>query len=89
MEGEDDMSKQRNKRNTRRGRAKRWVVNRRGFRLRGTRVEVRSGWTWLPSRLGFGVFDKGRLFAGLTPWKFQFHNRAAAMRAAEHLARGR
>ena len=83
------MSKQRNKRNTRRGRAKRWAVNRRGLRLRGTRVEVRAGWVWLPSRSGFGVFDKDRLFAGLKLWVFPFCSRAAAMRAAEHLARGR
>ncbi len=70
-----------NKRNTRRGRAKRWINFYGGWFLRRVEVSPRvsslngGGWE-------VAVWDRDYL-------TFRFQNRAAAMRAAEYLARGR
>lgn len=74
-----------NKRNTRRGRAKRWACARQPglpvawYRLRGTRWRVEESdkcdGRWL-------VFRR----TGVSGF-YEFTSRAAAMRAAEHLAR--
>lgn len=74
-----------NRRNTRRGRAKRWTQPLPGvWRIRGTGVTV----------LRFAPWDNWQAFdceAELRCDAARSHyrpNRAAAMRAAEHLARG-
>lgn len=83
------MSKQRNKRNTRRGRARRWVHQlskgaRSQYRMRGTMVFVMSA----PIFCGeWGAFDMGAGI-GRSPTVYT-QSRAAAMRAAEHFARRR
>ena len=75
------MSKQRNKRNARRGRAKRWTNFYGGWFLRRVEHSPRAsslngdGWEVV-------VWDRDY-------FTFRFPNRAAAMRAAEYLARGR
>ena len=78
------MSKQRNKRNTRRGRAKRW------------RNIPEVGLWWVPFARGDRIrvckTRRGRwacnAFSACGVILY-FQTRAAAMRAAEHLARGR
>ena len=70
-----------NKRNTRRGRAKRWQCYGPGmWRLRRTDMRV---WRWT-----FGGFDVCDISID-APCVIDNLPRAAAMRAAEHLARGR
>ena len=79
------MSKQRNKRNTRRGRAKRWRMSGGGWVHSDGDFVYRSDGLWFVERRvthfngaesAFSVCDALR-------------SRAAAMRAAEHLARRR
>lgn len=71
-----------NRRNTRRGRAKRWSHDGGGcWKLRGLRMPETS------SAYGGGW---NLMFFTFRRWQIRwFPNRAAAMRAAEHLARGR
>lgn len=81
------MSKRRNKRNTRRGRAKRWAhrfsqSGRSQYRLRGTMVLVMSAPVFFREWCAFNV--RGGI--GRVPVVYT-QTRAAAMRAAEHLAR--
>ena len=82
------MSKQRNKRNTRRGRAKRWELW----------ICVRGAVVWRLRGGGESCVWVANTFSG--EWIVRSDppsgtiiaynpNRAAAMRAAEHLARGR
>ena len=75
------MSKQRNKRNTRRGRARRWKFNG-DFWEQWTRAGLlylwRAGDEWPVT-----------LRSDARVVRATCHNRAAAMRAAEHLAMGR
>ena len=78
------MSKQRNKRNTRRGRAKRWFKTPKyGFSS--------LGWIGRFGRFALVVPHDGGwwVIRGRSCDDLRFHSRAAAMRAAEYLARGR
>jgi hypothetical protein len=73
-----------NKRNTRRGRAKRWINFYGGWFLRHVEVSPRV------ASLPCGGWELVSWDIDGYHYKFtQFHSRAAAMRAAEHLARGR
>ena len=77
------MSKQRNKRNTRRGRAKRWRCVDGAMVMSGAGAAVvveRCVTAWYVE-----VWSLGANFIGMA----RIGSRAAAMRAAEHLARGR
>lgn len=73
-----------NRRNTRRGRAKRWVQPLPGiWRMRGTGVTVIRIASW-DDWQAFDHWAEPGCDAARSHYR---HNRAAAMRAAEHLAR--
>ena len=75
---------QKNKRNTRRGRLKRWFPTpTHGFTSRG--------WVCVSWRFAFIVPQHGKWYVirARASDDIQFPSRAAAMRAAEHLARRR
>lgn len=80
------MSKQRNKRNTRRGRAKRWTQPHPGvWRILGTGCTVIRMAPWDD----WQAFDFDAEFECRAARSHYAPSRAVAMRAAEHLARGR
>ncbi len=84
------MSKQRNKRNTRRGRAKRWKCPKRwGVGCAGRCAPTRRGGLVVVAPIGVKT-PQGSLWLvcfGAASSDMVYPSRAAAMRAAEHIAR--